>query len=89
MREFQLKARIVSRLLPQRSTAALRGFTGHVAHPTRSIVSRLLPQRLTAKHSSQVVIPTLRPCRSSIFAPLRNRGSGNTEQLIPRRAVCG
>ena len=37
MREFQLKARIVSRLLPPHSTAALRGFTGHVAHPTRSI----------------------------------------------------
>ena len=27
--------------------------------------SRLLPQRSTAKHSSQVVSPTQRPCRSS------------------------
>jgi hypothetical protein len=28
---------IVSRLLPPSSTATLRGFTGHFAHPTRSI----------------------------------------------------
>ena len=36
-----------------------RGFTGHVAHPIRSIVSRLRPQHSTA--TSRLC----RPCRSS------------------------
>src|SRR5204863_5178511 len=39
-------------------------FTSHVAHPGCSIVSRLLPQHSTAKHSSHVVSPAHRPCRS-------------------------
>ena len=42
-----------------------RSFTFYVAHPIRSVVSEQLPPRSAVKHSSQVVIPTLRPCRSS------------------------
>src|SRR4029077_19155514 len=43
-----------------RSLVAYPGdFTFHVARPGRSVVSRSLPLGSTAKHSSQVVIPTL------------------------------
>ena len=52
-------------LAPARLDRYPRGFTGHVARPSHSIVPRLLPQRSTAKHSSRVVSPAHRPCRSS------------------------
>src|SRR6266550_8880126 len=50
--------------LPTLTRCFPRSFTFYVADPVSSIVSQQLPLLSTAKHSSQVVSPAHRPCRS-------------------------
>ena len=54
----------------QRFATANPSSGGSACRSYQLIVSRQLPLRSTAKHSAQVAIPTLRPCRSPLFAPL-------------------